>query len=240
MNEAPFFQPNRPTPSFVRAGENILWYGKPTMAVLFSQAVGFAVTLIVMAVFILGGSSTGSFFLVGGPVVLVTIFLVVILLNALRLRRTEYVVTRQSIYTRSGIIGHTVFQTTYEKITDIALKQEILGRLLNYASLHVNTAGSNMAPVRMEGLRDAYQVKEMIEHNREMFLAQGRGASAPPASAIPRFVPEHELMHLTCPTTRKPFKRPRWEAGRRVPCPHCGRTHLVSKGRSNVGRARPA
>lgn len=240
MMEAPYFRPARPSPSFVRPGETVLWYGQPTLAVLFSQAIGFALTLIVMAFFVAGASGSGSFLFVGAPVVFVTIFLVVIVLNAVRLRRTEYVVTQQGLYTRSGIIGHTVFQTTYDKITDIGLKQEILGRFLNYSSLHVNTAGSNMPPVRMEGLRDAYQVKELIEHNRETFLVQGRGGPARPTSPIPRFVPDHELMHLTCPVTRKPFKRPQWEAGRRVPCPHCGRTHLVSKGRSSRGRARPA
>lgn len=244
MNEVPTFQPlaHAPLPDYVRPGEELVWRGKPTLSLLVSQGLGLLGTFFVLSIFMLGAAASGrGEFLAFLPVVLLFLLVLILVLQSIRLRRTEFVVTRQSIYTRTGIIGQTVIQTTYDKITDISLKQDVLGRILGFSSLNVNTAGSNTAPVRMDGLRGALEVKSLVEAARESFLRGGQGATpARGGLPVPRFVPARLLVRVVCPTTRRPFRRPRTEAGTRAPCPHCPKTHLVAATEGSRGRAGPA
>ena len=219
-------------PDYVRTGEEVVWLGRPSMALLVSQALGLTTSFIFLGIFLTGFAARGGN--LGAGLVafaVITLFVVLLILQAMRIKRTQYVVTRQSIYTRTGIIGQTVIQTTFDKITDISLKQDVLGRILGFSSLHINTAGSGTPPVRMDGLRSALQMKGLIEAAREHFLRRPERDDAPkrPDRPIPRFIPDRLLVRLTCTTTRKPFKRPRSELGKLAPCPHCDKTHLVKE-----------
>jgi membrane protein YdbS with pleckstrin-like domain/DNA-directed RNA polymerase subunit RPC12/RpoP len=232
MNDASTFQ-TITAPPYVRGGERVLWIGKPTLRVIASNVFGFGMFILFGIVFTAGSAARGAAF--AGRLFDGLLFAIVILLvgiHALRLRKTEFVITDQGLYTRTGLIGQSVSQTTHDKITDIALKQDILGRVLGYATLHVNTAGSSHAPVQMVGLPRALEVKQRIEQAREAFLVRGRPpAAAPSASphALPRFTLDEDLMRIRCPTTKRTFKRLKTEAGQRVACPHCGKTHLAKE-----------
>lgn len=222
MTDPPTFTPApAAAPPYVREGERVLWMGKPTLGVLVRQILGLFVAFFFFGVFALGAAPER---VRAGLLILPLILVFIIVLSVLRLRRTEYVLTDLGVYTRTGIIGHTVVQTTFDKITDISLKQDVVGRILGYAALHVNTAGSNTAPVQMDGLRDALLIKGHVESARERFLGGGRPEPGPPRR-LPRFVPDRLLMTLTCPTTKKPFRRPKADEGSIVPCPHCQGRH---------------
>lgn len=221
-----------PAPDYVRAGEEVVWLGRPTLALLVSQGLGLTTSFVFLGLFFTSfAARAGNTGMGMVGVAVVILFIVLLILQAMRIQRTQYVVTRQSIYTRIGIVGQTVVQTTFDKITDISLKQDVLGRVLGFSSLHVNTAGSGTPPVRMDGLRNALQMKGLIEAAREQFLRRPEREQAParPARPVPRFIPDRLLLRLTCTTTRKPFKRPRTELGKMAPCPHCGKTHLVKE-----------
>lgn len=219
-------------PDYVRKGEEVVWLGRPVLALLVSQGFGLFTSFIFLGIFLAsfaGRSENVGMGLIGIGVVI--LFVILVVLQAIRIQRTQYVVTRQSIYTRTGIVGQTVMQTTFDKITDISLKQDVLGRILGFSSLHVNTAGSGTPPVRMDGLRNALQMKGLIEAAREQFLRRPErdGTPARPSRPIPKFIPDRLLVRVVCTSTRKPFKRPRTELGKLAPCPHCGKTHLVKE-----------
>lgn len=235
MNDVPTFASVSPalrSPDYVRQGEQVVWMGKPTLALLASHTLGLLSTFIFL-LFVVAGFATRAQN-IGFGLILVAVlalFGLLIVLQGLRIRRTQYVVTRQGIYTRTGIVGQTVMQTTFDKITDISLKQDVLGRILGFSSLHINTAGSGTPPVRMDGLRSALQTKSLIEVAREHFLRRPErdDALARPVAAAPKFVPDRLLLRLVCPTTRKTLKRPKTEVGRLAACPHCGKQHLVKE-----------
>jgi len=242
MNDVPTFATNAPplpAPDFVRKGEQVVWLGRPTLALLVSNILGLLTTFIFVGFFFAGFA--GRLESVGLGLIglaIVVLFTVIVVLQAMRIKRTKYVVTRQSIYTRTGVVGQTVIQTTFDKITDISLKQDVLGRVLGFSSLHINTAGSGTPPVRMEGLRDALLTKSLIEATREHFLERPE-REAPAARAqehVPRFIPDRLLIRLVCPTTRNVFKRPRTEVGKLAPCPHCKKNHLVKEATRGVDR----
>jgi membrane protein YdbS with pleckstrin-like domain len=231
MSDIPTFRSATPlqAPAYVRRGEDVIWIGRPTLALLVSQSLGLLTSFFFLGFFLVGFANNAgrSFTLL--PVAAVALFVVLLVLQALRIQRTQYVVTRQSIYTRTGIIGQTVIQTTYDKITDISLKQDVLGRILGFSSLNINTAGSGTPPVRMDGLRDALDMKSLIEAARESYLGGANERASRPTRRFPRFIPDHELVRLVCPTTKKGFRRPRTEIGSAAPCPHCKKTHIVKE-----------
>lgn len=242
MNDVPTFAANAPplpAPDFVRKGEEVVWLGRPTLALLVSNIFGLLVTFVFVSFFAAGFAGNladlGAGLLAFGIILL---FIVIVVLQAMRIKRTKYVVTRQSIYTRTGVVGQTVIQTTFDKITDISLKQDVLGRILGFSSLHINTAGSGTPPVRMEGLRDALQTKSLIEAAREHFLERPeRDAATPrPQERVPKFIPDKLLIRLVCPTTKRLFKRPRTEVGKLAPCPHCSKNHVVKEASRGVDR----
>ena len=230
-----------PAPDYVRKGEEVVWIGGPTLALLVSQVVGLLTTFLFLSFFLAGlAGRLENIGIAALGLVLLVLFVVIVILQAMRIRRTQYIVTRQSIYTRTGIIGQTVIQTTFDKITDISLKQDVLGRILGFASLLINTAGSGTPPVRMDGLRNALQTKSLIEAAREHFLRRPEREPAKPTAAprIPKFIPDRLLVKVTCTTTKRTFKRPVEEAGKLAKCPHCGKTHVVKEAaRGRAGTA---
>lgn len=218
-----------PAPAYVRSGERIVWFGRPTLRALASQAIGSLVMVLILGS-ILINQMDGAAALYGPAigVLLLIVYATLMGFQALRLRRMEYVLTDQGVYTRSGLIGSAVAQTTFDKITDISVKQDVLGRALGYATLQLNTAGSNLAPVQMLGLRDAMETKRAIETARETSLGRERPASSAPA-AVPKFVLAQDIVLVRCPKTRQRFKRPRADLGRKVLCPLCQGQHVVKE-----------
>lgn len=219
-------------PEYVRLGETILWRARPTLRSMASRAIATLVAVLFFGSILFNAMGGGA--ALAAPFVLTALlllYLAVMLVQGLRLKRTEYVLTDHGVYTRTGLIGQSVAQTTFDKITDIALKQDVLGRLLGYATLQVNTAGSNLAALEMSGLPDALNTKQRIEAAREKAVAARMpGAPTPAAAAgVRRFVLAADVLEVRCPNTRLLFKRPRSQAGRRVPCPHCRRAHVAKE-----------
>lgn len=209
-------------PSYVRSGETLVWFGKPTLRSLASLFVGLSFTLLFVLPAAFASTATRAGTIV--PLIMAGVILVLLALTfvfaVLRLRRTEYVITRTGIYTRTGIIGTSVVQTTFDKITDIEIRQDVLGRIFGYGTLQVNTAGSSLAPIQMHGLVDPIQAKSIVERTKDEFLE--RETSPPQGSrTLAYFTPRDEIRTFPCPQCGRSFPRPRTDAGKRALCPHC-------------------
>lgn len=155
-----------PRPDYLQAGDTPVWYEKPRLVValgglrsvlglipvlLFSRAIDDAWRPLVYAAAVaFVALSVGTRFL--------------------QVKRTEYVATDRRIYARTGVLGTNVSQLTYDKITDIAYNQDLLGRILGYGTVTVQTAGGSQAPISMIGLADPLAAKETIEGWRDTSL----------------------------------------------------------------------
>lgn len=210
-------------PSYLRPGERVLWFGKPTLRSVISLMAGLAATILF---FLLTGSASLLTGQAPAVLALLPLFLLglgtVAVLAVVRLRRTEYVITQGAVYTRTGIIGTRVAQTTYDKITDIQVNQDVWGRLFGYGALQVNTAGSAEAPIQMAGLLEPFVIKGILERAKEEALA-GRGRTRG-GRDLPYFTPRDQIANFRCPSCGRSFPRPATDAGRRVRCPHCAKT----------------
>lgn len=165
---APLPQWTGERPAYVKAGDAPAWSARPVLASALAQA-GSLVGLVPVALyfaFLRGAVLPAVVLLVGGALVLAV--------RVLQLRRTRYLATDKRVYARSGVVGTTVNQLTYDKITDIAYQQDLLGRLLGYGSVTLSTAGGGNAPIQLRGLRDPLAAKETIEALRDAYLREGR------------------------------------------------------------------
>lgn len=204
-------------PHFVDEEERILWVGKPLLRAVVSQATGLL--LFVLFLFVVPGLAPGGLRGTAAVLAVAGLFgLFAVGMPMIALSRMVFVITDQAAYTRSGIFGEKVNQTSYEKITDISYNQDIPGRVLGYGSININTAGSATQALTMQGLSDALAVKRLLERAK----ADRLGGRVERRDDLPVFVPKQDVAQVRCPSCELVFKRPRKEMGSKGACTHCG------------------
>lgn len=157
-------------PGYLQAGDAPVWSARPVAVAAVGALRPLLGLVPLLIVFNLRGSSPGAP-MAAAALVLVLAF---VLVRVLQLRRMEYIATDRRVYARTGLVTTSVNQLTYDKITDIAYHQDLLGRLLGYGSVTLQTAGSNQAPIKMIGLGDPLAAKETIEAWRDRSIGGAR------------------------------------------------------------------
>jgi hypothetical protein len=222
--------PPKPRPHFVKEDEKVIWVGKPLLRAAASQVMGFLVGLLFISLF--GGFGAVFQGGVAGVVIVFLLFLILIALIGfpmIALSRMVFVITDSGAYTRSGVFGEKVNQTSFEKITDITYHQDVPGRVFGYGSINVNTAGSTGNALTMLGLPNALEVKRLLERAKaEQYRSGRRDAGWEEFEDLPYFVPKADVARARCEQCGLLFKRPRQAMHGTAACPHCGqRTPLT-------------
>jgi membrane protein YdbS with pleckstrin-like domain len=83
-----------------------------------------------------------------------------------RYRFTHYHIASQGVVVTAGWLTRRRVETTYEKVTDVTMYQGVLGRIFDFGSITINTAGSNVAPVVFGSVREPEAVKQRIDDAR--------------------------------------------------------------------------
>jgi uncharacterized membrane protein YdbT with pleckstrin-like domain len=119
-------------------------------------------------------------FLILGVVLLFTLYLAplgIIILIAVLISRyqTEYSITNKRVHCRYGLIGRRTGETELKNVTDTSLSQGILGRLFNFGTVRINTAGSKGYEITFIGVTDPKYVIskfQALKENRDKNLAK--------------------------------------------------------------------
>jgi uncharacterized membrane protein YdbT with pleckstrin-like domain len=77
-----------------------------------------------------------------------------------------YVLTNRRVIESTGVLSKRVADSSLEKLTDIVLKQSILGRMLNYGDIIVLTAAAGA------GISDLKQIRHPSEFKTQMLDAK--------------------------------------------------------------------
>jgi uncharacterized membrane protein YdbT with pleckstrin-like domain len=157
-----------PRPDYVKAGDVPAWSAKPVLL----AALGSLQPFLGVFALVLFTQLTRNPYAPWLLAALVAAALAMLAFRALQLRRAEYLATDRRVYARSGLLGTTVRQLTYDKITDITYRQDVLGRLLGYGTVSLTTAGGAGGAVHLHGLRTPLQAKEAIEALRGRYLRE--------------------------------------------------------------------
>ena len=80
----------------------------------------------------------------------------------LGLKITDYVVTSQGLYRKTGLFSRSVQKIGFEKVQNISFSQGILGQQLGYGSIGISTAGGSGVEMRFAAIDDPKTVQELI------------------------------------------------------------------------------
>jgi uncharacterized membrane protein YdbT with pleckstrin-like domain len=137
-------------------GETVEWVGEPELA---SKAGELTTGITMLPLLGLG--------------------LLVLVPAYLQVENTDYVVTNQSAYAKSGILSTNIQSLELDKIQNTEYSQSFVEKQLGYGSVGLDTAGSGDVEVEFEAIADAREVQEQI---REL-AKQYRGSAAETAES---------------------------------------------------------
>jgi uncharacterized membrane protein YdbT with pleckstrin-like domain len=138
-----------------------------------------------------------------------------------RVVTTEYVITDETAYARTGHLLLRLESVPMDKLTDITVHTSLLGRLMGYSNLMIRTAGGAILFV---GLADAYRLRESVQDQRRDFIRRlleeaGRGREADRVAE--GGAPIAKGARCRCPACEHAFDGPP-ERPVDVTCPRCG------------------
>ncbi|MFC6837659.1 PH domain-containing protein [Halomarina ordinaria] len=159
----------REVPDWVTLGadESVVWSGHPSFYPV-------AMSLVVGAVlFVLGPISTvflpDPWRLVG--VVLVVAGLALIGWTYLSHRSTQYVITSNEVYKKTGLVSRQVTSLRMGRIQNTTFTQSFPQRLLSYGDVHIDTAGSGATEIVFESVTDPQRVSRLLTEQLDSHAA---------------------------------------------------------------------
>jgi uncharacterized membrane protein YdbT with pleckstrin-like domain len=103
------------------------------------------------------------------------------LLGFLRWVTTDYVFTDRRIIVRSGILTKRGRDVPLSKINNVSFEVPVLGRLLNYGTLDIQSAGENEG-LRIEDVPDVEHIQRDVYELTEVDDARRRSGGTAPSS----------------------------------------------------------
>jgi uncharacterized membrane protein YdbT with pleckstrin-like domain len=113
---------------------------------------GFVLLLVAFFVWLLT-PDTGALHTVGMGLALIFLALGLFYLGSASLRRwaTEYAVTDRRVIYKRGLIWRRTIEVNMDKISSVDVDQSIIGRLLNYGTVKIRSAGADPEPISEVG-----------------------------------------------------------------------------------------
>jgi len=148
-------------------GEEIVWIGRPAFETLYGTILsGLLLTVVLI----------GFLILLGVP------------FAYLRIQNTDYVVTTESLYVKSGIFSTNIETVDLDRIQNTEYNRSFWGKQFGYGSISISTAGSSGAEISFDGIPDAPAVRDRItelqrRHSGRGDDGTGGGEGETPASA---------------------------------------------------------
>jgi membrane protein YdbS with pleckstrin-like domain len=156
-------------------GERMIYNDHPSFQAFVTEHVLLVVGLFLAAGLFVGVVLNGSTTAILLTFLVLAIVLLVLVLKRLGERYTSYVITNVRIMRVSGIVTRRVHSIPWMRVTDLTFDQTWLGRMLGYATLHIESANED------SGLRDLTGVSKPIVFNKylvDMVVAK-QGPIAP-------------------------------------------------------------
>ena len=156
-------------------GERMIYNDHPSFRAFVIEHIILVVVLFVAAGLFVGVVLNGSLTAMLLTFLLLAIVVLVLVLQRLSQRYTSYVITNVRIMRCAGILTRRVHSIPWMRVTDLTFDQSPLGRLLDYATLHIESANED------SGLRDLAGVSKPMVFNRylvDMVVAK-QGPIAP-------------------------------------------------------------
>ncbi|MCD6575670.1 MAG: PH domain-containing protein [Nanoarchaeota archaeon] len=80
-----------------------------------------------------------------------------------KVRANKFYITNKRMVSVYTFLTKRLSSVKYSQVTDIHYTQGILGRLLNYGDIHINTAGTTFMELVFFGVENPEEIEEQIE-----------------------------------------------------------------------------
>jgi membrane protein YdbS with pleckstrin-like domain len=141
-------------------GEEEIYNDHPSFRAFVVEHIILVLLLFIAAGLFVGVVLNGSTTAILLTFLLLAIVLLVLVLIRLSERYTSYVITNVRIMRVAGILTRRVHSIPWMRVTDLTYEQSPLGRILKYATLHIESANED------SGLRDLAGVSNPLDFNK--------------------------------------------------------------------------
>lgn len=128
--------------------EEVIWSGEPRIQSI-APAIAVGVPLI-------------PFFGLG---------LILIVASYLTIKNTDFVVTSQGLYKKTGIVSRSVQKIGFGKVQNISFSQGVFGNYFGYGNVDISTAGGSGVEMKFNAVNKPKEVQELI--NRQIKEDEG-------------------------------------------------------------------
>jgi len=90
-------------------------------------------------------------------------FVLIIFTFFLRGAHTFYLTDKKVIH-EFTFLSRKISSAPYERIQDLHLTQNLIERILNIGTLHINTAGTSRMEIKLFGIKNPEEIKKIIEN----------------------------------------------------------------------------
>ena len=118
--------------------EEVLWSGEPRMA------------------------SIAPAIIIGIPLSVIGIGILIIVGAYLNIKNTDFVVTNEGLYKKTGVLSRSVQKIGFEKVQNISFSQGIIANYFGYGNVEISTAGGSGVEMRFNGIDDPKSVQESV------------------------------------------------------------------------------
>jgi uncharacterized membrane protein YdbT with pleckstrin-like domain len=146
-------------------GEEVVWMGRPAFETLYGTILSGLLLTVVLIGFLILLSLPFAY---------------------LRIQNTDYVVTTESLYVKSGVFSTNIETVDLDRIQNTEYNRSFWGKQFDYGSISISTAGSSGAEISFDGIPDAPAVRDRITELQRRHSEGGEkesGDGDAPASA---------------------------------------------------------
>lgn len=161
-------------------GEEIVWVGKPRLRRIIPNVAAFvfwslaALGGVFVLTTVLDVELPVSDLIVWGIAVLWALLRAVDPVRAyLRTSNTDYLLTTENVYKKTGILSETVTRVGIDKIQNTQLKKDFFGSTFDYGTILLSTAGGGGVEMSIEDLDNPDELRN--ELRTRMAQASNRG-----------------------------------------------------------------
>ncbi|MCT9096200.1 PH domain-containing protein [Haloarchaeobius sp. HME9146] len=144
-------------------GEEVLWTAKPRIQSVLPS--------LLVSLFVLAGAAT--LVVVTGETLIVVVGLVIALLPPVaayfQVINTEYLVTNQACYRKTGGLSRTVLSADFESVQNSSYEQSAVGNLFGYGTVEIDTAGGGGTELAFWNVEDPASVQRIVLSQKQRY-----------------------------------------------------------------------
>ena len=100
--------------------------------------------------------------IIGIPLSVIGIGILIIVGAYLNIKNTDFVVTNEGLYKKTGVLSRSVQKIGFEKVQNISFSQGIIANYFGYGNVEISTAGGSGVEMRFNGIDDPKSVQERV------------------------------------------------------------------------------